>query len=151
MNFIDLRPLVDQVVVPFLSAFLVPLAGAAATWALYKLGAAAHMTISQGQAAKVENAMQNAVTLVLGRAQAAADTSGARVAVDQPMIAAAIGYVNQTVLPEMRALKIDPGTLGARLEARIQARVPGVAPAQLPVAPAQITPTQPLVVPPPAA
>lgn len=134
MNIVDFRPVLDQIVFPtitlVLSGIVPPLAG----WAIYKVGQVAHITISTALANRVESAMQNGVTLALGRAQQVADAAGSKVQVGSPQIAAAANYVLGKVKPEMDALGITPDSLSERIEARILARVPSVATAQSPPA-----------------
>lgn len=132
MNVVDFRPLMDGVVFPVVTAVLSVVVPPFVLAAVVRIGQLAHLSVSQGQAAAVEAAMQNGVTQVLGRAQAAADAGGMKVTVDQPMIANAATYVIDKVQPEMKALGITDASLADRIEARIWARVPSIAPAQIP-------------------
>lgn len=134
MNVVDFRPVLDQIVFPLITLVLSAIGPPIAAWAVYKVGQVAHITISANLAARVESAMQNGVTLALGRAQQAADAAGSKVEVGSPQIATAVNYTLSKVKPEMDALGITPDSLADRIEARILARVPAVPPAQTPPA-----------------
>ena len=134
MNIVDFRPVLDQIVFPTITLILAGVVPPLAGWAVYKVGQVAHITISTALANRVEAAMQNGVTLALGRAQQAADSAGSKVQVGSPQIATAANYVLSKVKPEMDALGITPESLSDRIEARILARVPTTPPAQSPPA-----------------
>lgn len=141
MNTIDFQPFLDHVVFPTITLILSGVVPPIAIWAVIKVGQVAHISLTSTQAARLEQIMQNGVTLVLGRAQGAVDAH-ASVEVNSKLVADAVDYVLPKAQSEMAALGITPESMAERVEARILARVPNVPPAQVaPVAAAPVVAT----------
>jgi len=124
---LDLRPLMDAVVFPVLTAVITPLAAGFAGWALIQVGKVAKITVSQHQVATVEAAIEKGVNYAMSKAHAAADASG-QVTLKAGVVADAANYVLPKIPGYLSALGITPQGLAERIEARLPAEFKAISP-----------------------
>lgn len=128
MSFpVDLNPIVDQVILPA----LVPIVGAAITWAALKIAQLAHLPVSAASREVLASAINN------GLAAVEKDENGKIPPVQAPQaVAKVVSYVNTTVPGALKTLGVSPAALGAVIATKIAAADP--APAPEPIAPALV-------------
>lgn len=116
---VDFSPLINQVVVPTLSAALLAIASWVAAYIVrfFKL----KITAQQGQV--VENALQNGINLAVHRLAEPLDAHST-VDVKNQAVAIAMEYAMPKIAPELASLKIDPASVAERIEARLPAVAP---------------------------
>jgi len=119
-NVIDLRPVVDDFVIPTLEAILIPLFVGFGTLALRRVASFFHVQVTQQAAQVVENAIANGTNLALNNAQALADQH-AVVATKSAVIANAVNYALPKITAEMKTAGITPASIAERVEARLPA------------------------------
>lgn len=115
-HIIDLRPLIDQVVMPFVETALVPVVGIVVTKATQFL----HVKVTEAQAQKVEGAIWNGIHFALGKAQEEADKY-AQVTSKSTLVATAANYVIPKVPNAIKSLKMTDKGLQDRIFARLSA------------------------------
>lgn len=121
---IDLSPLIDQVVIPTLSAVLIGLATWVARWAI----AFFKVKITAQQGATVDAALANGINLAVHQLQVPLDANSS-VEVKNQAVAIAANYAIPKIAAETKALGITPDSIAQRIEARLPTVAPPAAPA----------------------
>ena len=111
---VDLAPLVNEVVLPLVTAVLSPLV----PWLAYKAIQVLHLQLTKAQAATLEVAMQNGINYALGKVQAFTNAHG-QVQMKDQVVAQAAAYVLPKVPDTLKALGVTPEGLKQRIEARL--------------------------------
>lgn len=117
-TIINLQPIVDQVVMPFLGVLATGVATAAVGWVGYAAQKYLHVQITASTADRVNSALDRAVAYgqhTVGEMIDAHSTVDSKSAV----VAAAVAYAEPKLQDEMKTLGWDPTTLAQRLTARL--------------------------------
>lgn len=116
-NIIDLRPIIDQVIFPFIETAIVPGIGIIVTKAAQYL----HVKITETQSRKVEDAIWNGINFALGQAQVKVDELG-QLETKNKIVAIAANYIIPKVPSAIKTLKISEKGLNDRIFARVTAQ-----------------------------
>lgn len=141
MSAVDLKPVIDQVVIPIIDGTLAIVIPAVATavvgWGAYLLQRFAHIKINDQVMARADALLQHALVVGQHKADAALDANST-IDVKNAVVAQAVAFAAPKLDPAMVALGYDPATLADRLLARIPVNTvpsvllaPGAAPVPL--------------------
>lgn len=122
---IDLRPIIDGVVFPVITAVVVPLVAGYAALTLRRIAAYFHLQVTAQAGAVVEAAIANGATLAIARAQQRADSLGV-VTTKNAVVAEAVNYALPKIAAEMKTAGITPDSIAERVEARLPADIKAV-------------------------
>lgn len=120
---IDLAPTINTVILPLLGSVLI----AAATWAVTRVAALAHITIQDSQRKIVADAITNGLAFAQQRLG-----PGEKINTSQ-VVADAVGYILPKVPDALKALNITPDHLAEVVQAKLPV-APTVAVAAPPLA-----------------